>query len=79
MDIAPIEQQLLELVRPLLDEPVEISPDTDLVAEIGLPSLKIMELIAEIEDIYDVSYPLNDLAEVRTISDLAKSVQRLVP
>ena len=79
MDIAPIEQQLLELVRPLLDQPVEISPDTDLVAEIGLPSLKIMELLAEIEDIYDVSYPLNDLAEVRTISDLAKSVQRLVP
>ena len=79
MDIAPIEQQLLELVRPLLDEPVEISPNTDLVAEIGLPSLKIMELVAEIEDVYDISYPLNDLAEVRTIRDLAESIQRLIP
>ncbi|UCG72938.1 MAG: acyl carrier protein [Chromatiales bacterium] len=79
MEQAEIEKQLIELIVPLLDEPAPIAPDTDLVQEVGLPSLKVMELIVQVEDTYDISYPLNQLQDVRTVKDLASSVQQLMP
>lgn len=78
MNQAEIEQQLIALIQPLLDEPATIEPDTDLVNEVGLPSLKVMELIVEVEDTYDISYPLNQLQDVRTVRDLADSVRELI-
>jgi len=78
MDQAEIERQLITMIKPLLDEPTTIAPDTDLVQEVGLPSLKVMELIVEVEDTYDISYPLNQLQEVRTVKDLASSVHQLI-
>lgn len=78
MDQAEIEQQLIALIQPLLDQPTNIAPDTDLVQEVGLPSLKVMELIVEVEDTYDISYPLNQLQDVRTVQDLASSVRQLI-
>lgn len=79
MKQAEIEKQLIELIEPLLDEPAPIAPDTDLVQEVGLPSLKVMELIVQVEDTYDISYPLNQLQDVRTVKDLANSVHQLMP
>ena len=78
MEQAEIEQQLIALIQPLLDKPIDIEPNTDLVQEVGLPSLKVMELIVEVEDTYDISYPLNQLQDVRTVKDLASSVHRLI-
>ena len=78
MEQAEIEQQLIELIGPLLEKPITIEPDTDLVQEVGLPSLKVMELIVEVEDTYDISYPLNQLQDVRTVKDLASSVRQLL-
>ena len=79
MNQAEIEAQLIELIEPLLEKPMPLSPETDLVQEVGLPSLKVMELIVEVEDTYDISYPLNQLQEVRTVKELADSVRRLIP
>ena len=78
MEQSEIEQQLIELIKPMLDKPTPLSAETDLVQEVGLPSLKVMELIVEVEDTYDISYPLNQLQDVRTVRDLAASVRELV-
>lgn len=49
----------------------------DLVEELGLASVEIMELIEELEDAFDIAFPLNDLADIRTIADLARRVHTL--
>lgn len=56
-----------------------LSETTDLVADIGLSSLEVMELIEKIEDHFDISIPLNILPDVNTIGELAKKVQELNP
>lgn len=58
--------------NPALDE------DTDLIGELNLTSLKIMDLLMEIEDRFDVTVPLNRLSEVRTIGDLAAMLEGLL-
>ncbi len=54
-----------------------LSESTALVADIGLSSLEVMEFIEKIEDHFDISIPLNILADVNTIGDLAKKVKEL--
>ncbi len=58
---------------------VALEETTALVADIGLSSLEVMELIEKIEDHFDISIPLNILPDVNTIGDLAEKVQELDP
>lgn len=68
---------LYEVLQPFANEGEQLTEDTQLVADLGLDSLKIMELMLEIEDRFDISIPLNVLPDIRTIEDLAKQVGSL--
>jgi acyl carrier protein len=56
---------------------VAIDENTDLVSDLEFDSLKVMNLIEDVEDYFDISIPLNVLADVRTIKDLALQLERL--
>lgn len=76
--VADYAEQLKQLVNELdIELPVGIDETSDLVNEVGLSSLQLMELVELIEDKFDLSFPLNDLADVRTIADLATAIERL--
>lgn len=51
--------------------PHDINGDSRIVEDLAFDSLKVMNFIMEIEDSLDVSVPLDKLADIRTISDLA--------
>ena len=70
--------RLTELVNQLAEEGTVVDVDSDLVDDVGLSSIAIMELVEQLEDEYDISFPLNDLAEIRTINDMVKELERLV-
>jgi acyl carrier protein len=40
-----------------------------------MDSLAVMDLMMELEDKFDVSIPLNQLAEIQTVGDLADAVR----
>ena len=58
---------------------IELTESTRMVADMGLSSLEVMELIEKIEDHFDISIPLNILPDVNTIGELAKKVGELNP
>ncbi|TWI56730.1 acyl carrier protein [Pseudomonas duriflava] len=55
-----------------------IHPDVDLIQELGLDSIKVMDLLMELEDEFDLSIPLNVLTDVRTPAQLAEAVVTLM-
>ena len=57
--------------------PKPLSAATDLIADIGLSSLQVMELIEKLEDHFDLSIPLNILPNITTIGDLAAQLHSL--
>ncbi len=73
--VAAIRKHLAEIVELPGDTPPD--DNVDLVSELGLASIEVMELIEQLEDAFDVAFPLNDLADVRTIADLARQVEQL--
>jgi len=40
--------------------------------------LQVLEVIAELEDRFDVSIPLNDVATIRTVAQVVAEVARLI-
>jgi acyl carrier protein len=58
--------------------PIEPTMDSDLVADLGFDSLQVLELVAELEDRFDVSIPLNDVPSTRTVAQIVAQVARLV-
>ena len=76
-DYQDILSQLLEIIKPSVKDGRQLEEDTDLVADLGLDSLKVMTLVEEVEDHFDISIPLNILANVRTIKDFALQLQQL--
>lgn len=71
-------QQVLNIIRPMVpkDGP-KLSADLDLVNDLGLDSIKVMEILETLEDSFDISIPINILPSVRTVKDLAFEIQNL--
>jgi len=75
---APIADGVLDVLKNVSRRPIEPSLDSDLVADLGFDSLQILEVIAELEDRFDISIPLNDVPATRTVAQVVGQVTRLV-
>ena len=68
-------QIIREVAKPLLEAGVTVSEDAVLGQELGLSSLRTLELVADIEDHLDISLPLNSLPAVKTVADQARLLE----
>jgi acyl carrier protein len=64
-------------LEPFLQPGLVLSEDSALVSDLGLSSLQVMELVAEVEDRLDITIPLNTLPDVRSIRQFADLLSRL--
>jgi acyl carrier protein len=76
--LVPIEDGVLDVLRNVSRRPIEPSVSSDLVADLGFDSLQILEVIAELEDRFDISIPLNDVPATRTVAQVVAQVARLI-
>lgn len=70
--------ELLETIRPLAPNADQLEENSELMGNLGLDSMKVMNLLQEIEDHFDVSIPLNVLPDVRTVGDLARKIHQIL-
>lgn len=73
-----IEHTVITLLKRVSGRPIEPTPNSDLVTDLGFDSLQIQEVIAELEDQFDVSIPLNDVPLARTVAHMVARVTMLV-
>jgi acyl carrier protein len=69
-DISAIFEQVL-------GHPVQITDETDIVEDLGMDSLGVMNFVMAIEDFYDISIPLDRIAQIETVGDLIHAVEDL--
>ena len=70
-------QKLIEIIQPFVPQGQTIAEGTDLVAELGLDSLKVMKILETVEDSFDILVPLNVLPDIRTVKDFVLQIQKL--
>ena len=56
---------------------IEVADDTNIARDLGLDSLAIMNFIMALEDEYDISIPLDRVAQVETVGDLTRAIEEL--
>jgi acyl carrier protein len=74
---AEITELLCQRMASFTNAEIEISPETNLISQLAIDSVKLLNLIMEIEDHFDISVPLNALVDVLTVQDLAMLIYRI--
>ena len=75
---AQIEEGVIDVLKNVSRRPIEPTLASDLVADLGFDSLQVLEVIAELEDRFDISIPLNDVPATRTVAQVVAQVAQLV-
>ncbi len=74
---AALELELRQVLSGLAQLPEEFSAQADLYADLGMPSVKAMQLLLELEDRFGISVPDEDFVEATTLEKLADLVAKL--
>ena len=77
-DYQDLVSKLCDMLGPYNKDGLDLHEETDMIADLGLDSLKVVELLVTVEDSFDISIPLNILPHVRTIKDFAEQLQQLL-
>ncbi len=76
---AQIEAGVVEVLKTVSrPRPIEPTLESDLLVDLGFDSLQILEVIAELEDRFDISIPLNDVPTARTVAQVVAKVAALL-
>jgi acyl carrier protein len=71
-------ETLYEVIGPFNKTEAALTPETKFAEDLNFDSLVVMEFVAEVEDRFDISVPLNLLPDIATIGDFADTLERLL-
>jgi len=74
----PIEEGVIDVLKNVSRRPIDPTLSSDLIADLGFDSLQVLEVVAELEDRFDVSIPIDDVPAARTVAQVVEQVARLV-
>ncbi|HXF58513.1 MAG TPA: acyl carrier protein [Candidatus Saccharimonadales bacterium] len=74
------EPDLIQLFRAVAAEVTEkplpeLAPDTS-IAELGIDSVSVAEIVARVEDALGIEVPAADWLRVRTLEEFVRAIQR---
>jgi len=76
------EEQVFEdvvtLLKPFNKKGIEITRDTDFSTDLDLDSLAVMDLVAAIEDHFDITIPLNLLPDLERVGQVSEKVHDII-
>ena len=73
-----IQAVVIDVLKHVSRRPIGPTLASDLVADLGFDSLQVLEAIAELEDRFDVSVPLDEVPAARTVTQVIALIARLV-
>ena len=77
-DRASVYSRIIELIEPLNAKKVPLTEATSFAGDMEMDSLTVMDLVASMEDEWDILIPLNMLPDLETIGQVADAVHGLV-
>ena len=64
LDYKNVLARITGIILTVLKKDMALAENTEFQADIGMTSLQVMELIFEIEESFDISFPLNRLPAI---------------
>jgi acyl carrier protein len=73
-----IEAEIVGVLAARVPAGTQISPKAKIARDLALDSVAVMDFVMDIEDNFDISIPLDRIAEVETVEDLSRAVEALL-
>jgi acyl carrier protein len=77
MDREQILARLAALIEPHNRKGVPVTEDTRFDSDLEFDSLTVMDLVANMEDEWDINIPLNILPDLETVGQVADAIAKL--
>ena len=73
---------MLEKVQSMLAEALNIpvskvTPEAEIIADLGAASLDVVELLSRLEDEFGVTIPDEDVEGLKTVADVANELEKI--
>ncbi len=78
IDAGRIEAEILTVLARKVPAGIQVSAETRIVRGLGLDSVAILDVIMDLEDRFDISIPLDRIAEVETVAELSRVIESLM-
>ena len=69
-----VRAELVGVLRHHVGEGTEITEQSRLVADLGIDSLAVMELVADLEDKFGITIPDEGLREIESVGDVVAAI-----
>ncbi len=73
-----VEAAVIDVLKSVSRRPIEPTAGSDLVADLGFDSLQVLEVVAVLEDRFDITIPLDAASPVKTVAEVAAHVSRII-
>ncbi len=70
-----VRSELFKVLQQHASSESTVSESSHLVADLGIDSLGVMEVLADLEDTFKIVIPDEALREVDTVADVAKALE----
>ena len=68
-------ERLAKIISNYKGEKIELTMDTVIIADLGLNSLDLVNLVTDIEDEFDVEIPDAEAEKFKTVGDLVRYIE----
>lgn len=72
-----IFEKVCALLAPYNRTNREITRSTAIMADLEVDSVAVFDLIMEVEDAYDITFPMEIVSEMKSVGDLIATIQSL--
>jgi acyl carrier protein len=73
-----VEAGVIDALKNVSRRPIQPTSGDDLIADLGFDSLQVLELVAELEDRFDITIPVAPAPAIRTVAEVIAAVSALV-
>ena len=73
-----IFDQICVLMEPFNQKGISVTTETTFATDLELDSLSVMDMLAAIEDHFDVTVPLNILPDLETVGQVAEAIKNIL-
>lgn len=76
-DQDPILQKVCSLLAPFNHHDITLRTDTNIITDLEVDSVAIFDLVMEVEDAYEIAFPMEMISEMKTIGDLVSTIYEM--
>ena len=69
--------RVVPLLGPFNRHSIELTRDTDIAQGLEVDSVAIFDVIMDVEDSYDITFPMEAIGDIKTVGDLTDMIETL--